>query len=122
MIEIVHEFVVKDERRSQFELAYGPGGAWSKLFSRSDGYRGTTVLRDEDNPRRYLVIDIWDTADQRDTALVEQAVDHAGLEASLAEWAESRAELGVFRVHAQSTVRPRGRAGPGTGRVRRGGR
>jgi hypothetical protein len=34
MIEIVWEFVVKEEARGQFELAYGPGGAWSKLFAR----------------------------------------------------------------------------------------
>ncbi len=57
MVEIVWEFVVKEEARGQFELAYGPGGAWSKLFARYPGFRGTTLLRDTENPRRYLTID-----------------------------------------------------------------
>ena len=46
MVEIVWEFVVREETRGQFELAYGPGGAWSKLFARCLGFRGTTLLRD----------------------------------------------------------------------------
>ena len=50
MIEIVWEYVVKEEARGQFELAYGPGGAWSKLFARCPGFRGTTLLRDTKNP------------------------------------------------------------------------
>ena len=47
MVEIVCEFVVKEETRGQFELAYG--GAWSKLFTRCPGFRGTTVLRDKES-------------------------------------------------------------------------
>jgi heme-degrading monooxygenase HmoA len=68
MVEIVWEFVVKEEARGQFELAYGPGGAWSKLFARCPGFRGTTVLRDTKNPRRYLTIDLWETGAQREQA------------------------------------------------------
>ena len=49
MVEIVWEFVVKEEARGQFELAYGPGGAWSKLFARCPGFRGTTLLRDKES-------------------------------------------------------------------------
>jgi hypothetical protein len=30
MIEIVWEIVVKEGARGPFELAYGPGGAWSR--------------------------------------------------------------------------------------------
>jgi heme-degrading monooxygenase HmoA len=111
MVEIIREFVVKEAARGQFELAYGPGGAWSALFARSPGFQGITVLRDEDNPRRYLTVDLWSTASQREQALAECRAEHAELEAALGEWAESRTELGTFRVLAKGTVRPVGRTG-----------
>jgi len=110
MIEIVCEFVVKEEARGQFELAYGPGGAWSKLFAQSSGFRGTTLLRDEKNPRRYLTIDLWDTEAQQKQALAERQAEYADLDAASAEWTESRTEVGIFRVLAEGTVRPRGRS------------
>jgi len=111
MIEIICEFVVKEEVRGQFELAYGPGGAWSKLFARSPGFRGATLLRDTKNPRRYLTVDFWETEAQREQALAERKAEHANLEAAFADWTESRTEVGIFRVLAEATVHPQSRAG-----------
>ena len=111
MIEIVWEFVVKEEARGQFELAYGPGGAWSKLFARYPGFRGTTLLRDTQNPRRYLAIDFWETVAQREQVLAEREAEYANLDAAFADWTESETEVGVFTVLAEATVHPRGRAG-----------
>jgi heme-degrading monooxygenase HmoA len=110
MIEIVCEFVVKEEARGQFELAYGPGGAWSKLFAQAPGFRGTTLLRDTENPRRYLAIDLWDTVAQWEQTLAEREAEYASLDDVLADWTESRNEVGIYRVLAEATVRPRGRA------------
>jgi heme-degrading monooxygenase HmoA len=110
MIEIVCEFVVKEEARGQFELAYGPGGAWSKLFARSPGFRGTTLLRDTKDPRRYLAIDLWDTAAQREQVLAERKAEYSNLDAAFGDWTESKTEVGVFRVLAEATVHPRGTA------------
>lgn len=109
MIEIIWEFIVKEESRGQFELAYGPGGAWSKLFARSPGYRGTTLMRDIMNPRLYLSIDLWDSMAQREQMLAEHKEEYAKLDASFAAWTESEREVGVFRVLAESTIRPRGK-------------
>ena len=111
MVEIIWESVVKEEARGQFELAYGPGGAWSSLFARYPGFRGTTLLRDTKNPRRYLTIDFWETEAQREQALGEREADYSRLDAAFADWTEARTELGVFRVLAEATVRPLGRAG-----------
>jgi heme-degrading monooxygenase HmoA len=110
MIEIVWEFVVKEEARGQFELAYGPGGAWSKLFARSPGFRGTTLLRDTKDPRRYLAIELWDTEIQREQVLAERKAEYSNLDATFDDWTESRTEMGIFRVQAEATVHPRGRA------------
>jgi heme-degrading monooxygenase HmoA len=123
MVEFVCEFVVKEEARGQFELAYGPGGAWSKLFGRCPGFRGTTVLRDTRNPRRYLTVDLWETGFQQEQALAESEAEYADLQTSLSEWIESKTEMGVFGVLAEATVRPRGRAGRNkAGETRRGSR
>jgi len=111
MVEIVWEFVVKEDARGQFELAYGPGGAWSKLFARCPGFRGTTVLRDTENPRRYLTIDFWETAAQREQVLAERKAEYSNLDAAFGDWIESRTEVGIFSVRAEATVHPRGRAG-----------
>ena len=110
MIEIVCEFVVKEESRGQFELAYGPGGALSKLFAQSPGFRGTTLLRDTKNPRRYLTIDLWDTEAQREQVLAERKAEYSSLDAAFDDWTESRTEVGIFRALAEATVHPRGRA------------
>lgn len=112
MVEIVCELVVKEEARGQFELAYGPGGAWGKLFARCVGFRGITLLRDLRNARRYLAIELWDTEAQRAQALRERQDEYAALDAALAEWCASRNELGVFRVLAEATVRPQGKISP----------
>jgi heme-degrading monooxygenase HmoA len=98
MVEIIWEFVVKEEARGQFELAYGPGGAWSKLFARSPVFRGTTLLRDTKNPGRYLAIDFWETEAQREQVLAERKAEYSNLDAAFANWTESRTEVGVFRV------------------------
>ena len=111
MIEIVWEYVVKDEARGQFELAYGPGGAWSKLFAEWPGFRGTTLLRDTANPRRYLAFDFWDAVAQREQMLAERQAEYASLDAALGEWTESRTEVGVFRLLAEATVHPRPKGG-----------
>jgi hypothetical protein len=114
VIEEVQEFVLKDEGRGQFELAYGPGGAWSNLFARSPGFRGMTVLRDTDDRRRYLTITVWASAALRAKALAECSAEYADLKASLNAWTESVHALGVFRMLAEATVRPIG--GPKAGK------
>jgi heme-degrading monooxygenase HmoA len=109
MIEIISEFVVKDEKRGQFELAYGPGGLWSKLFARAHGFRGTTLLRDVENPRKYLTIDLWNSLAHWEQVLAGILDDYSDLETSFSDLVESKTEVGIFRVLAEGTVHPRRR-------------
>ena len=109
MVEVVWEFVVKQEFQGQFELAYGPGGTWSKLFAKYPGFRGTILLRDNKDPQRYLTIDLWKTEDQREQALDESKAEYADLDAAFDEWTDSETELGTFSVLVEATVRPKAR-------------
>jgi heme-degrading monooxygenase HmoA len=110
MIQILNEYVVKEHARGHFELAFGPGGAWSDLFERSPGFRGITLLRDTENPRRFLAAEVWDALAQREQAVAGSENEHASLEAALADWTESRSEVGTFSMRAQAAVRPRRRS------------
>jgi hypothetical protein len=107
MIEIVMEYVVKKESQGFFELAFGPGGAWSNLYSWCPGYRGTTVLRDLNNPLRYLVFDLWGTETQYTQAMTDNEVPYAELVEQFKEWTDSVIAQGSFRIQSEATIRPR---------------
>lgn len=62
VIVIVWEFRVHPGQAAEFERVYGPEGDWARLFRRSPGYRGTELLRDPQDPERYLTLDRWDDA------------------------------------------------------------
>jgi heme-degrading monooxygenase HmoA len=59
MFVVVWKFEVAEDKITGFEAAYGPEGAWSKLFRASKDYLGTELLRDTYVPGGYLTIDRW---------------------------------------------------------------
>ncbi len=60
MVRFVWEFVARPDRVNEFEQHYASSGTWAGLFRRSEGFRGTVLLRDAENSRRFLTIDSWD--------------------------------------------------------------
>ena len=46
MFVVVWHFEIAEENIAAFEAAYGPEGAWAKLFRSSPDYRGTELLCD----------------------------------------------------------------------------
>jgi len=59
MFVVVWQFEIAEEKITAFEAAYGPEGAWAKLFRTSPDYQGTELLRDAYIPGVYLTIDRW---------------------------------------------------------------
>ena len=59
MFVVVWQFEIAEEKIAAFEAAYGPEGAWAKLFRTSEHYQGTELLRDAYVPGAYLTIDRW---------------------------------------------------------------
>jgi heme-degrading monooxygenase HmoA len=61
MFVILWEFEVKPGSDGCFENAYGPEGAWVRLFQRDPHFRGTQLLRDPSRPLLYFTLDFWDS-------------------------------------------------------------
>jgi quinol monooxygenase YgiN len=112
MIQVIWEFVVKRGCVDRFERAYGPDGAWARLFMAHPGFRGTTLLRDEDNPRRYLTIDSWDTEAHRERMLTNAKARYSDLDEALADLTESEDEIGTFIGRTIPTSHPASSASP----------
>ena len=96
MVQVIWEFVVRKDALAQFEEAYGPQGSWVRLFERYAGYRGTELVRDHSNPRRYMTIDSWDTLEHRGEMLRNGQAEYTRLDRELGVLVESEIELGVF--------------------------
>jgi quinol monooxygenase YgiN len=59
MIAVVWQFDVKDGRQAEFEKLYGADGEWTSLNRQTRSYLGSSFLRDQSKPSRYLVIEYW---------------------------------------------------------------
>jgi heme-degrading monooxygenase HmoA len=59
VVALVFSYEVRDPEA--FERVYGPDGEWAAFFRTGRGYVGTELLRDVENPGRYLVIDRWES-------------------------------------------------------------
>ncbi|HTA52928.1 MAG TPA: antibiotic biosynthesis monooxygenase [Candidatus Acidoferrum sp.] len=62
MVRVVWEFVARPDRVGDFENYDASSGSWAGLFRRSEGFRGTALLRDAENAQRFLIIDSWENA------------------------------------------------------------
>jgi heme-degrading monooxygenase HmoA len=74
VIALVFRYEVRDPE--EFERVYGPDGDWAEFFRRGRGYIGTELLRDVEEPDRYLVIDRWESADAYAAFLAENEVEY----------------------------------------------
>jgi heme-degrading monooxygenase HmoA len=61
---------------SEFEQAYGPDGEWAQFFRQGTGYIGTELLRDLEEPDRYVVIDRWESIDAYNAFLGEHQAEY----------------------------------------------
>src|SRR4051794_37442345 len=59
MIAIMWQFDVKRGHETAFEQMYGADGEWTSMNRLTRSYLGTSFLRDQNRPQRYLVIEYW---------------------------------------------------------------
>jgi len=98
MFIILWEYLVKPEKRIEFEAIYSPNGAWAELFKKSTGYLGTELLRDETNPQRYLTIDHWRSKEDYEAFLLKYTQEYKALDAQCEGLTESESLLGRWKM------------------------
>ena len=59
MIAIMWQFEVKKGRETEFEEMYGVEGDWTAINRLTRSYLGSSFLRDQNLPSRYVVIEYW---------------------------------------------------------------
>ena len=98
MIRAVWEFRVRKGMEAEFESRYSIFGSWARLFARSDGYEGTTLMRDAKDPGRYLVTDAWRDAEALAAFKQAHGAEYDALDKECEALTEAEVELGTFEV------------------------
>ena len=74
MIALV--FVYDVSQPEEFERVYGANGDWAQFFRDGRGFVGTELLRDVEQPGRYLVVDRWESRDAYNAFVEEHRDDY----------------------------------------------
>jgi heme-degrading monooxygenase HmoA len=74
VIALVFRYDARDP--AEFEAAYGSDGDWARFFREGAGYIGTELLRDVEEPDRYIVIDRWESPEAYTTFLAKHADEY----------------------------------------------
>jgi quinol monooxygenase YgiN len=96
MIHAIWEFRVSPEYVAEYERNYGSNGTWAQLFRRSPAYRGTELLRDNDDPLRYVTIDKWE--DLAPYKAMRGREDYKELDVHCERLTTSDRLIGIFEV------------------------
>ena len=96
MIALVWRFEVRDSERTAFEAAYGPGGAWARLFAKSGGFRGTELLRSPDGS--YLTLDVWRSRGDFDAFLADHGPAYEALDTETEGLTRCEHRIGEYEV------------------------
>ena len=95
---IIWQYVVKHERRSEFQRFYSSEGAWTELFIKSAGYLGTELLHDTSNPDRFITIDRWESEETYRTFHTQYWNEYQRLDKVCESLTESEALIGTFSL------------------------
>lgn len=90
------EYVVAPEHVDAFMEAYGPQGAWVRLFRESEGYLGTSLLRDRDDRARFVTIDRWASKEHQAAFMDRSGSEFRSLDETCASLTLSESLIGHF--------------------------
>jgi heme-degrading monooxygenase HmoA len=100
VIALVFSYEVRDT--DAFEKAYGTGGEWAGFFQSARGYIGTELLRDVEQPGRYLVVDRWESAEAYNAFASEHRDEYMRRVDDTRFYYEQELRLGTFENVWQS--------------------
>jgi heme-degrading monooxygenase HmoA len=98
MFVVVWQFEVTEENAAAFEAAYGPDGAWARLFRNAPNYLGTELLRDAYVPLAYLTIDRWVSEDDFRAFRREHDSEYEALDRACDPLTSRETRIGAYTV------------------------
>jgi heme-degrading monooxygenase HmoA len=105
VIALVFTYEARDP--AEFERVYGSDGDWAEFFRGGRGYVGTELLRDLENPGRYVVIDRWESAEAYNSFVAEQRDEYMRRSDESAFHYQQELRFGTFE-NVWSTSAPNG--------------
>jgi heme-degrading monooxygenase HmoA len=96
MFVILWQFDIAEDKIAGFERAYGPDGAWAKLFARSPEYLGTELLKDAYVPGRYVTIDRWSNEEAFRAFRAKHDPDYEALDRASDSLTGTETRIGAF--------------------------
>jgi quinol monooxygenase YgiN len=96
MIGIMWQFEVKDGKESEFEQLYGTDGEWNVINRQTRSYLGSSFLRDQNRPARYILIEYWSEMLVYEQHKSYKSDTFTNLEARRTALVESVEPLGIF--------------------------
>ena len=90
------EFRVRPEQLAAFETAYGPEGDWVRLFRTDPAYLGTELLRDREDPLRFITLDHWASREACQAFRERCRAEYQALDARCAGFTAAEQHLGDF--------------------------
>ena len=99
MFVVVWQFEITEENVAAFEAAYGPEGAWARLFRASAEYKGTELLRDAYIPGGYLTIDRWSSEEAFRAFRKEHDREYEALDRQCDALTAKETRVGAYTTH-----------------------
>ena len=98
MIAIVWEYQVKPDQIEEFEKRYSSDGAWARLFMKTQGFLGTTLIHSTEHPQLYTTIDQWTSMKDYRNFLSTWKEEYEALDRQCESLTEYENCLGTFGI------------------------
>jgi heme-degrading monooxygenase HmoA len=92
----IWEFHPRPGQERAFAYAYGPDGPWVQLFRKADGYLGTKLMRDLNNPRRFLTLDYWQSRSAYEAFRAQNISEYESIDRQCEGLNEKELPIGSF--------------------------
>src|SRR5262245_49912636 len=98
MYVIIWEYQVRAEHTVEFQEIYGPDGRWADLFKNGNGFLEIELLRDQEDPQRYITIDRWNSLSDYELFLSQWKKEYEALDSQCEGLTEQETLSGKWKV------------------------
>ena len=100
MFVALWEYEVKPGDEERFEKAYGPDGAWVRLFRSDANYRETRLVRDVIRTAVYLTLDFWSSREDYEKFMAEHRAEYRAIDESTEHLTKNERRIGWYELVA----------------------